>query len=356
MRRAARAASALALLGALAAAAAGCDRTPQLLPAGADSTKVKRDTLAILARRASERWDAGDDEQGSAMSAGVVLQALRLRPNAPWPQRAKGFLDSLGVASEVAGDQRAIVVNMFSRARGADASYPYLFWHDESPRMQALEATDLHLADVAARGFTPESKPSDTAQVAVLWGRRAGPGQQPILMVWRYAKGGRWNLAQTLGPDSLGGTGTGEFTGERSNAGLDVRTYRPTPYFEECATCPHVMHERTWVWGTDGFTRTADDVVPSPYAAFTSFVQALVAGDRARAARYVADPALIDFAYRFEWQVPSRGRWRLAPASDESLTAMIFLRGTSDAYRVAFQARDGDWVVSGFEPTVRPLE
>jgi len=341
---------------ALALAASACDRTPQLLPASADSTKASPDTFAILANQAADQWDAGNDQQGSALSARVLLEGLKLRPSTPWPQRVKTLLDSLGVAAEVEGDGHLLVVNMFSRALGADASFPYLYWRDGGPRVQTLEGTDLHLSAVAGRGFKSDGQPSDTAQVAVLFGRRAGAGLQPIVMVWGYATGGRWNLEQTLGPDSLGGTGNGQFSPDPKSPVLDVRTYEPTPYFEECATCPHVYHERTFAWGSKGFTSTTDQLVPSPYTAFTAFITALVAGDRVEAARHVTDPSLIDFAIRFEWQVPGRGRWRLAPISDESASAMTFLRGANDAYRVAFEARDGDWVVAGFEPTIRPVE
>lgn len=354
--RARRRAAALPALLALALAASSCDRTPQLLPAGADSTQAAPDTFAVLARDAADRWDAGDDEQGSALSARVVLEAFKLRPTAPWRPRARGVLDSLGIAAEVEGDDRLLVVNMFSRARGGDASYPFLFWRADGPRVQPLEGADLHLAAVAGRGFTAASEPTDTAQAAVLFWRRVGAGQQPILMAWRYAKGGRWDLAQTLGSDSLGGIGGGEFVGREPGQALNVRTYRPTPHFEECATCPHVYHERAFAWRTGGFERTSDQVVPSPYASFTAFIAALVAGDRPEATRHVVDPSLVEFARRHEWHVTGRGRWRLAPVSDERVTSMVFLRGAHDAYRVAFEPRDGDWVVAGFEPTIRPME
>jgi hypothetical protein len=129
-----------------------------------------------------------------------------------------------------------------------------------------------------------------------------------------------------------------------------------TPYFDECATCPHVFHERSFAWRRGGFTCTDEQIVPSPYSSFTAFIAALVAGDRGRASRYAVDPSLIEFARRYNWHDAGRGRWRLAPVSDESLTAMIFLRGASEAYRVTFEARDGEFVVAGFEATTRPMD
>lgn len=355
MTRARVALARLALAG-LLAGAAGCDRTPQLLPAGADSTKASPDTLAMLAREAASRWDAGDDEQGAAASARFVLESLRAHPSVPWPERTRRLLDSLGIAAEVAGDDRLIVVNMFSRARSGEASFAYLYWRAGAPRLQPLESSDLRLLAVEGRGFGADLAASDTAQAAVLWGRRVAAGEQPILMTWRRARGGRWDLAQTLGPDSLGGVGTGEFTGGEAGLALSTRTYRPTPYFDECAGCPHVFHERRFEWGPQGFERTHDLVVPSPYTSFTEFVAALVADDRAGASRLAVDPSLVDFARRLEFHVPARGRWRLAPGGTDGVTSMVFLRGASDAFRVAFEARDGDWVVAGFEPTSRPME
>lgn len=351
-----RARGLLVAVAALALAAAGCDRRPQLVPASADSTAAPADSLAIFARQAADRWDAGADEEAATLSARVVLEALRVRPTAPWPERAQGVLDSLGIAAEVAGDERLLVVNLFSRARGGDESYPYLYWRADGPRVQPLEATDLHLLAIVGRRFSEASEATDSAEAAVLWGRRAGAGHNPLLMVWRHARGGRWDLAQTLGSDSLGGTGTGEFVGRDTSLALATRTYRPTPYFDECVNCPHVFRERMFAWRRTGFERVDDQIVPSPYSSFTAFVAALVSGDREAAARHTVDPSLVDFARRYEWHVPGRGRWRLAPVSDESAASMLYLRGASEAYRVTFEPRDGEWVIAGFEATPRPVD
>jgi hypothetical protein len=231
-----------------------------------------------------------------------------------------------------------------------------VFWRDGgSVRFQALEGAGLHLEDVATHAFGATGTPGDSAAVAVLWGRRVAGGRQPSLMTWTYVHG-RWNLQQTLGADSLGGTGGGEFAQADSGRALTVRTYRPTPYFDECATCPHVFHERGYAWDADGFHRLDDRTVPSPYGTFASFVSALVANDRDRATAYVVDRSLIDFARRYEWQSPGKGRWRVAPATDESGAEIVFLRGTNEAYRVRFEPRDGDWVIAGFEGTSRTIE
>ena len=336
---------------------AGCDRRTQLMPASSDSTHAVADSFSVFARRAGERWESGMNEDAAGLSARVVHEALRLRPNGPWADRARGVLDSLGIGAEVAGDDHATVTNLFSRTDPEGDSWPYLYWHERGgPRFQPIEGRGLHLAEATARGFGQDSAPTDSAQVAVLWGRRAGPGLQPQLMVWKRAAGGRWDLLQTLGPDSLGGTGTGEFTPGDSVRDLTLRTFRSTPHFDECPTCPHVYHERRFAWERDGFHGRDDRLVPSPYTTFTAFVDALIDDDRARAEPLVVDRSLVDFARRFEWHVAGRGRWRVAPSTDESAIEMVFFRGNSDAFRVRFEAREGDWLIVGFQPTERSME
>ncbi|MFN8586765.1 MAG: hypothetical protein U0704_03100 [Candidatus Eisenbacteria bacterium] len=352
-----RLACALLALAACVPLAAGCNRKPTLMPASADSTAAAPDSFTVHARQAVEAWDAGDDAQGSTASALLAREALEARPNAPWAERLRGVLDSLGIGAEVAGSDRASVVNLFSRTKGEGDSWPWLFWREGGGvRTQALETRGMKLASVATRGMDDASEPGDSAQVAVLWDRRVGAGLQPQLTVWRHAPGGRWDLLQTLGADSLGGVGTGEFAGDDSTTELTTRTFRPTPYFDECATCPHVYHERRFEWGAAGFTRLAEMPVPSPYSTFTAFVAALVANDRARASEEVVDPSLIEFARRLEWHVTTKGRWRVAPATDESALEMVFFRGPKDAFRVMFEPRDGDWMIAGFEPTNRAVE
>ena len=338
----------------LLVAVAGCDRKPRLVPASADSLAVNgQDSIAVLSRQASQQWESGQPEQAAAMSARVVRARLSTEsPTSNWGDRARSLLDSLGIAAEVAGNGNAVVVNLFSRAETEGVSWPYFFWSEpDGVRLQSLEGRGMRLLDAATRGFTAGAA-GDSSQLAVLWARRGGAGQQPMLITWRHARGGRWDLAQTLGPDSLGGTGNGRFDGRD----LVTTTFRPTPYFDECPTCPHVSHERRFTWGPQGFAIVDDRVMPSPYATFTAFVSALVAGDRDEAERQVADPSLVEFARRYEWHDPALGRWRPAPGTEASAAEMVFFRGRTDAFRVMFQPRGARWVVLGFESTTRSVE
>ena len=339
---------------AIALAGTGCDRKPRLVPrSAADSLSSGEDSVAILARDASQQWESGQPDQAAAMSARVVRARLEANASSTnWSDRARSLLDSLGIACEVAGSGSAVVVNLFSRAEAEGNSWPYFFWSEsDGVRQQSLEGRGMRLLDASTRGFD-NAAAGDSAQLAVLWGRRAGAGQQPLLLTWRHARGGRWDLAQTLGPDSLGGTGSGQF----DDHDLVTRTFRATPYFDECATCPHVLHEQRFQWGPQGFTRVDDRVVASPYATFAAFIAALIAGDRDAAQEQVADPSLVEFARRYEWHDASLGRWRVAPGTEANAPEMVFFRGRTDAFRVTFQPRGARWVVLGFESTTRSVE
>lgn len=357
--RARRASVRLAPLAALALAAslAGCDRTPRLVPASADSTRAAADTFAILARDAGAHWESGSEDEAADLSARAAFEALRRRPAASAVQRVRDVLDSLGFAAEVVGDDHTAIANLFSRAEPEGPSWPFLFWREAAgPRRQSIEGRGLHLMDAVTLRFDREGRAGDSSQVAALFGRRSGAGQQPIAMVWRHARGGRWDLVQTLGSDSLGGTGTGEFAAADSGVALETRTFRATPFFDECATCPHLYRSRRFLLGPRGFVRVEDRLVPSTYSTFANFIAALVAGERDRAAKFVVDPTLIEFARRYEWHQPAKGRWRVAPATDETAQEMIFFRGANEAYRVLFEPREGDWRIAGFEATARSLE
>lgn len=346
----------LGLFGALAVLPA-CDRTPRLVPESVDSAPARPDSFAVYARLASEQWDAGDDDVAAGMSARVVHEALRVPHGAPWAERARGVLDSLGLAAEVAGVDHATVVNLFSRSRPQGDSWPYLYWRQaDGVHVQSVEGRGLHLQDIATRGFDSSGIPTDSAQVSALFTRRSGRGTQPMLMVWRRARADRWDLLQTLGPDSLGGVGTAEFTSGNTDIEVTSRTYHSTPYFEECATCPHVYMLRHFRWTRAGFERADEQRVASPYSTFTAFISALVKDDRDLAMQVVADPTLVDFARRYAWNEAGLGRWRVAPATDEGAIEMVFFRGPNEAYRVSFESRDGGYVVSGFEATQRSLQ
>ena len=191
--------------------------------------------------------------------------------------------------------------------------------------------------------------------VAALFGRRASGGYQPLLMSWKRGRDSRWQLDQTLGPDSLGDFGSGDFEHADSGVVLTARTYRPTPRFEECPTCPHVYHEVRVLWRPAGFARLDERTLPSPYATFARFATALAVDDRELAGQLVNDPHWVDEARRFDFGA-AHGPWRVAPATDENAHEMVFLRGKQEAYRVTFTPHSGDWLIDSITTTSTSIE
>jgi len=354
----------VAALGAtIGVALSGCSRQPRFVPVSADSSlAVTGDSLAAQVRILNERWSAaGGGEEAARLTAQVLLRDLRARPaaesQAAWEGRARALLDSLDVGAEFASAGCALAVNFFSRSDPTAGSWPWVFWcGGATVQAQAVEGAGMGMVGLAARGLSAEVTGSGSPPgIAALFARRAGGGQQPLLLAWRIA-GERLELALTLGPDSLGGVGTGVFgTAGDSGVVLTTRTWEPTPRFDECATCPHVYHERRFRWALEGFERLEDAFVPTPYVAFVQLVQALTAGDRDGAVERVTRPALVESARRAGWATV-KGSWRAAPGSDERGGELIFYRGLDEAWKVHFERHGASWRVDSFEATTRVIE
>jgi hypothetical protein len=365
--------TALAILAcALVAGLPGCQRKPHFVSASADSSLAGwHDSLPGQVRVLQERWSAGGaGEDAARLTAEVLLRDLRAHvgadPGVSWERRARALLDSLDVGAEFAGAPCVLIVNFFSRSDPTAGSWPWIFWCGEGGAdsasvilAQSVEGQNLSLVTAASRGLAsgstmPSPLPAAPHGIAALFARRSGSGQQPMLMTWRA--GARLELAQALGPDSLGGVGTGAFESPGdSGVVLATRTWQPTPRFDECATCPHLFRLRRFRWGVDGFARVEDQIVASPYVAFVQLIQALTAGDRDAALRRVTGSALLEAARRADW-ASFRGPWRAAPGREEGGDQMVFYRGPSEAWKVHFVRRGGEWLVGSLEPTTRVIE
>lgn len=333
------------------------------MPASADSSRATPgDSLAENVRLLQERWGApGGGEEASRLTAQVLLRDLRQRPapgsQAAWEERARTLLDSLDVGAELVGSPCALGVNFFARSDPTAGSWPWLFWRGGTAvQAQAVEGAGMSLTGLAARGLPgAPAAPTQTPGIAALFARRTGGGPQPLLMVWRVA-GERLELAQTLGPDSLGGVGTGAFESPADSVVLlATRTWRPTPRFDECPTCPHVYHQYRLRWGPAGFERMEDALVPTPYVAFVQLIQALTVGDRDGALQLVTRPALVESARRAGWAAV-KGPWRAAPGSEERGDELVFYRGASEAWKVRFERHGDGWRVDSFEATSRVID
>lgn len=356
-----RAAAVVGLLIACGWTAAGCQRRTSLVTIPADSTGMAiADSAEIAVRDAQQLWDTGTPDVAAAATARLLAREFRGREPGAWRERASYLLDSLGVGAEFAEAPCGLIVNFFSRSDPDGGAWPYLYWCGANGvALQAIEGKNLHLQSLVARGLVGTGVGSDTLRrIAAVFTRRAAGGSQPLVFTWEPGSNGpeHWVVIQTLGPDSLGGYGTAGFDAiSDTEAELSARTYRTPPGFAECATCPHAYTTARFRWTPEGFERTDFATVPSPYASFAAFIQALVADDRAAAETHVSDPALVAEALNLEWHV-KKGPWRPAPDVDESPLNLTFFRGQKDSYTVHFRSQGRDFVITGFEPVVRSVE
>jgi predicted small lipoprotein YifL len=348
---------------ALAVSLAACQRKPQVELPPADSTlSSSPDSGVVQLRRAQQMWESGTDLAAAASSTARVVQAdLAVVDPADWARRAEFLLDSLGVGAETATAPCALVLSVFSRSNPDAGSWPFLYSCGTDAKrpnggvdMQSIEGKDLRVQSAASRGLG--SGGDSLRGVAVLFTRRNAGGASPLLMAWKArAKG--WDLAQTLGPDSLGGFGSGDFESAMGDTAIDLvtRTYRTPSGFLECATCPHVYSIHRFRWRPTGFERVEDQDVPSTYSTFVRFIKALVAGNVVAAEAMVSDLRLIAEARALEWD-RTKGVWRPAPGADESPLKLMFFRGQSEAYEVRFQRQGGEWLIAGFAKVDRSIE
>jgi hypothetical protein len=338
---------------------AGCNRQPpKFVPASSDSTGgggASADSFGVRVSAALERWESQPGEDAAAMTAALLLEDLRRHPDRALATRARTLLDSCGFSGEVAGAGDVAAVNLFARSDPSGSAWPTLYWRDGSTvRSQSVDGSGMRLVDVAWRPAGDD--PRGGGQAALLFTRTGARGQQPVVLVWRRPAGATsWSLSQTLGPDSLGGTGTARFLPAPDGAQIEARTFRSNPGFDECATCPHVFHTLRLVWGNDGFSKRGEVPATSPYATFVGLITALKVGDREMAARRVSDPTLLDSADRYEWG-RATGTWRVAPGTEEDASEMVFFRGNREAYRVRFTQRGLDWVITDLQPVDRSIE
>jgi hypothetical protein len=352
-----------ALAAMLALAVAGlssgaCDRRPRFVTRDADSTAMAADSFEVIVQRARDAWDAAERPTAADLTARLLLEDLRARAEGSLAARARTFLDSLGFGGEVVGGREVAAVNLFATADPGSGSWPWLFWRREGAGTfrQRIEGSGMSLTDLS---WDPGSDRSDGTEgpprVALLFSRTAGAGPQPLVFVWRLGTTGEWAMVQSLGADSLGGTGTAKFDRIGDSRGVLVtRTWQNAPGFSECATCPHIFINRRFEWGDDGLRSTGRQVEPSAYSAFVDFLGAIERGDRETAERLVDEPSLVDAAMAYDWHLP-RGQWRVAPGTSASATEIVFFRGNQEAYRVRFASRGG-WRIEGFDPTSRSIE
>jgi hypothetical protein len=124
--------------------------------------------------------------------------------------------------------------------------------------------------------------------------------------------------------------------------------------FTECASCPKLLTERTYVEGGDGFELQDERLLPTPYATLVYFVRLLIDGKLAQAEKLVRDPAKVREAVAQGWnQRRVRNPWsvefRENGAAWPRWLAVRF-EGPQGVkrYDVVFAKRDGHWIIDNW--------
>lgn len=339
----------------LATCLASCNRKPRLVPASADSTAaIPSDSSAMYVQMARDAWQSGDDSgQAADLTARLILDRMRGDKDQTLGTAAREFVDSLGMGAEVSGRDPA-VVNLFSRSDPTGGSWPFLFWHDgDAVHYQSLDASGLHLTGVSVE----QAEAGKAQRLAAVFMGNGAAGQQPFAFVWaRPPSASSWRLAQSLGTDSLGRTGSARILeASPDGAVLETRTYTVERGFDECPSCPHVYRVHRFRWDTPGLVTASSSAEHTPYATFVEFITTLTGGDRATAASLVGDPSLLGAADGYGWSA-ARGRWRLAPGMTATAPELLLFHGAQEAYKVRFSPRGDGWVISNVEVTSRSVE
>jgi hypothetical protein len=273
--------------------------------------------------------------------------------------------DSLGLDTDISFDPDLpyfallMVRNPFNRAA---ASVGYLYWYkQEALRVQGV---------LFYGGREPKSK--------VWWtGDTSGPYSWGVLdqsltdpptvglTFLRLEPGGNfWDLVQFAADTlNLGGPGTAEWVDVNRDGVPEVVTWikgEVDSTFTACNGCPELIAERTFVERKQGFQLEESRLMPTSFASLVLFVRMLQDGNRAGAARLVADPKMVEQAIGYGWNRKGKGLWRFenAEPGERWPRWMAFSNpgqgGKKTTYVIHFGHADGRWILAKFEPTRRP--
>jgi len=272
----------------------------------------------------------------------------------------KPALDSLGFVTEVATDPAlptfALLMVRNPSHYTADA-VGFLYWY---------KGDDLRIQGVVFKGgYHPRMRvwrtvrPEYPFEWGILDETRAGLLRFTLL---RLSPGGTvWGIQQDEEDFPLLGE-PGEV------AWLDLNQDGPPEFvswtrgatdslFTECASCPKLLTERTFIEGGEGFESQDERLLPTPYATLVYFVRLLIDGKLAQAEKLVRDPARVREAVAQGWDKRVvRKPWFVEYGENgQAWPRRLALRfeGPNGVkrYGVIFARREGRWIIDNwFEP------
>ncbi|TFG89162.1 MAG: hypothetical protein E4H17_01140 [Gemmatimonadales bacterium] len=124
--------------------------------------------------------------------------------------------------------------------------------------------------------------------------------------------------------------------------------------FTECAGCPKLLTERTFIEGDDAFELQDQRLLPTPYATLVYFVRLLIDGKLVQAEKLVRDPAKVREAVAQGWDKRVvRKPWIVEYGeSGQAWPRRLALRfeGPNGVkrYAVIFAMREGRWIIDNW--------
>jgi hypothetical protein len=279
-----------------------------------------------------------------------LLQARSIRP----------ALDSLGFVTEVATDPAmpaCALLMVRNPGRYTADAVGFLYWY---------RGDDLRIQGAVFKGgYHPRMRVWRTGnpQYPYEWGildeTRAG---LPRFTMMRLSPGGRvWGIQQDEERSPLMGEPGEVAWADLNQDGLPefVSWTRAATdsLFTECADCPKLLTERTFIEGGEGFELQDQRLFPTPYATLVYFVRLLIDGKLVQAEKLVRDPAKVREAVRLGWNKRVvRKPWFVEYGeSGQAWPRRLALRfeGPNGVkrYGVIFAMREGRWIIDDwFEP------
>ena len=288
-----------------------------------------------------------------------LLRALG-RKNLLLAHAIKPALDSLGLVAEVATDPAsptfALLMVRNPNRYTADA-VGFLYWYKgDDLRIQGLVFKGGYHARIRVWR-------TDRTEIPYEWGildeTRAGTLRFTML---RLSPGGTvWGIQQDEESyPLLGESGEAAWLDLNQDGFPELVSWTrgvTDSLFTECADCPKLLTERTFIEGREGFEMQDERLLPTPYATLVYFVRLLIDGKLAQAEKLVRDPAKVREAVAQGWnQRRVRKPWSVEYGeSGETWPRRLALRFEGPQgvkrYGVIFAKREGRWIIDNwFEP------
>lgn len=328
-------------------------------------TPANMDSISAWAHEARERFrtNTGDSLGGENFRAylyvgkiGQSLLASLGRGNMTQAPAVKTVIDSLDLVTEMAVDPAQpnfsllMVRNPYRET--ADVT-GFIYWYvGNVVHFQGVKFTSGRNVILRVWHTKYAEQPFSAAVI-----ENARYGSKPLaLSLLRMAQNGLfWTAAQYpgYGPD-MGGRGDAAFPDLNNDGVPELVTWtraQPDSMFLECRVCPSLLTEYTWSERAQGFELEETRLVPTAYANFVQFIRMLREGNRAGAARLLADPSKVADAIANGWDKGrGPGLWRVTDAEEgETWPHWIVVRfhqGAADrSWVVHFVAKDGRWII-----------